>query len=218
MGARKIPIGMRNVTGYFYSFKNKRHEPYESITERDHFLSLEFLDEVLSYEAQPRRVPRNSNGKSRDIFPDCLVIFTRQSGKRPLLVEVKHTKDLNDPKKAKDIKRKLVAMEEFAKQQGWDFRLVTDQDIRGIRLENYRFLYKYTGPPAVFHEYGKTIMNKVIKNGPMTVTVLMEGLFPQKMERARALPCVWHLVRNGKLSTDLDKPLTNSSMVEVSNV
>lgn len=203
------------MTGYFYSFKNRGHVWHASLVERDFFLSLEFIDEVLSYKAQSVEVPKKFNDKGRPLHPDCLVTFTRRSGKRPLLVEVKDTKDLNHPDKADDIKRKISILKEFAKKRRWDFRLVTEQDLRGPRLENCRFLNKYTEPPAVLPKYGKTIVNRLTKLGPMSVTDLMEGLFPDKMERARALRCVWHLVRKGQFLTDLDRPLTNSSVLEV---
>lgn len=218
MRARKIPIGMLTLTGYFYSFKNKGHVEYESLLERDFYLSLEFNDNVLSYKAQAVKVPKRIDGKTRTLYPDCLIAHTRQSGIRPLLVEVKHTKDINDPNKAEHIQLKISILKEFAEKKRWDFKLVTEQDVRGPRLENYRFLYKYTEPPSVFPKYGKIIRDWLIKSGPLSVTKLMEGIFIDKTERASALPCMWHLVRKGQLTTDLDVPLTNSSVLEVSNV
>lgn len=217
MGVRRIPIGTRTLTGYFFSFKNQGHVEFESLLERDFYLSLEFVVDVLSYKAQPVKVEKRINGRIRPLYPDCLVTFTRLSDKRPLLVEVKHTKDLNNPKKADEIKVKVSVMEEFAKRRCWDFRLVTDKDVRGVRLENYRFLYKYTEPPAVLPEYRKAIMDRIGKRGPASVAKLMEDLFQNKTERVRALPCVWHLVRKGQLLTGLDRPLTNSSIMEVRN-
>ncbi|MBI5641157.1 MAG: TnsA endonuclease N-terminal domain-containing protein [Nitrospirae bacterium] len=215
MGARKIPIGIRTLTADFYSFKNRCHVPCESLLERDFYLTLEFKKEVLSYKAQPVRI--HKKGRKKSIYPDSLVTFTPQSGCRPLLVEVKDSQDLDDPEKATEIKLKAASCREYAENQGWDFQLVTDKDIRGVRLDNYKFLYKYTTSPSTLPQYRETIILRLTENGPMSVTMLMEGLFQDKMERSRALRCLWHLVRAGETIINMDKPLTNSSMVEVSD-
>ncbi len=215
MGARKIPIGIRTLTANFYSYINRCHVPCESLLERDYYLSREFEKDILSYKAQPVKIRKK--GRKRPIYPDCLINFTPESGRRPLLVEVKDTKDLNDPNKSSEIELKVAICREYAEGQGWDFQLVTDKDIRGVRLKNYTFLYKYTDPSALLPLYRDAILLTLRESGPMSATVLLDRLSPDKMERARALRCVWHLVRTGYIAADLDKPLTNSSLLEVVN-
>lgn len=205
-------MGIRTLTEAFYSFKNGCHIPCESLLERDFYLSLEFDKDVLSYKAQPVKVRKK--GRKSPIFPDSLVTFTSH---RPLLVEVKHTKDIEDRIKGPEIKEKAAICKEYAESQGWDFRIVTDKDVRCVRLENYNFLYKYTVPPALLPQYQNEIILAVRENGPMSITKVLEALSEDKMEKARALRCLWHLVRMGSIVADLDRPLTNSSIVEVSN-
>ena len=216
MGVRKIPIGTRSLTAHFYSFKNKRLIDCESLVERDVYLSFEFDDEIASYEAQPVKVPRADNKKTGYYYPDCLITYTVSSGKRPLLSEVKPTKDMNDPKKAEDIALKLAAIEKYAKDKGWDFRLYLETDVRGPRLDNFKLLYQYTEAPAVFLKYGKAIVDEIKLAGPLSVTELLGRITSDKKEYITALPCVWHLIRNSRIKTDLSIPLTNSAILEAS--
>ena len=56
MGVRKIKKSYISSTGHFKSYKNDKLIEYESILERDFYMTLEFDDEVLSYEEQPLRI------------------------------------------------------------------------------------------------------------------------------------------------------------------
>lgn len=215
MGVRKIPIGTRSLTVYFYSFKNREHVECESLVEHDVYLSFEFDDEIASYKSQPVKVPVYSNGKMKHYYPDCLVIHTATSGKPPLLVEVKHSKDMSNPKKAGDIALKIAAIEKYAKGNGWDFRLYLETDVRGPRLDNFKLLYKYTEPPSTLSLYGEPIIEELKIKGSLSVTELLKRITKNKKEFIAALPCVWHLIRVGRIKTDLTTPLTNSTVLEV---
>lgn len=216
MGVRKIPIGTKVPTAYFYSFINGCQIECESPLEADFCLTLEFETNIKSYESQPVKVP--VDGRPRPTYPDILVYFTEDSGKRPLLVEVKHTKDLNNPKKSEDIRIKASACERYAAERGWDFKLVTDLEIRNVRLENYKFLYRFTSPPAHLDAYFTSVQTFFKTSGASSVSAVLDSLAKDKLERARILPCIWHMLRSRTLKTDLDLPLTNSSILEADDV
>lgn len=159
MRVREIPINTQAVTGYFYSVKNCRTIACESLIERDLYFSLEFDDNIESYQEQPLKVPSGTNGSSRPYFvPDCLVTYRSETGKRPLLVEVKPQSDFHNIKKQKDLKRKIAILKAYAAENGMDFKVVTDKDLRGPYLENLKFLYKFIQEPQDFHKYKEAIV------------------------------------------------------------
>jgi len=218
MGIRKIPKGAGSLTGYFYSVLNKRLIPFESLLERDFFLTLEFASNISSYDSQPLEIVRRVGKTDRKYYPDCLIQHTIASTKPHLLVEVKHSKDLENPKKKDAILERMTISEQYAAEQGWDFKMVTDRDICGARLENFRFLYKYSEPPEALPNCRDKIFDLFQKHSRMSVADIVGTLAGTFLERAMILPCIWHLVRCHHLSTDLLIPLTNQSMLEGSNV
>lgn len=217
MPSRKIPINSRVVTGYFYSVKNKRTMEYESLVERDYYLALEYDDSVMRYEEQPFAVVKRVDAKDRTYYPDCFITFYPETCRRPLLVEVKSKGDLNDPKKALKLKFKIEAIEEYARENGMDFKLVLDTEIRGQRLNNLKFLYRNATSPKTFELYKQKISEALQSCGVITVCEILDAVAQDKTERALILPSIWHLLSRGVLKTDLNIPLTNSSVLEVDN-
>lgn len=214
MPSRKIPIGNRVPTGYFYSDKNGELVEHESPVERDFFLMLEFDDNVDKYKAQAVKVSKQINGKERPFFPDCLVTYKSKANMKPLLVEVKAAKDLQDPKKAGKLKIKISAVKEYAKKHGMNFKIVLDTDIRGRYLDNLKFLYRFTDPPSDLMTYKPKILKTLNTKGPLKVNDLLDAIAKDRAERALILPSIWHLLAEKTIKTDLDRPLTNGSVLE----
>ncbi len=211
MKIRKIPPGNRVPTGYFYSAKNKGHVDYESPLERDFYQTLEFVDAIERYEAQSVEVP-NPRTPNKPYYPDCRIFYKPETGRRPLLVEVKSEKDLKDPKKGPLLKLKFATCEEYAAANNMDFKVVFDTDIRGQRLDNLEFLYGYREPPKLLESHKDRILINLDGNG-MSVSDILDATAKDRLERAWILPSIWHLVWTKILVTDLNKPLTNSSIL-----
>jgi hypothetical protein len=213
MKIRKILPGNRVPTGFFYSMKNGGHVDYESPVERDYYQTLEFEDEIERYEAQSVKVP-NPRKPGSPYYPDCVVYYKPYTGRKPLLVEVKSEKDLRDPKKAPLLELKFATCEEYAAANGMDFKVVLDTDIRGQRLDNLDFLYGYREPPKLFGSYKDQILINLDGKGA-SVSEILDTIAKDRLERAWILPSVWHLVWTKVLVTDLNKPITNSSILKV---
>ena len=137
---RTIPIQNRSVAGRFYSHKNGRLVEYESTLERDYFYLLEFDKHVIRYEEQPFGVVGRYNGKKVTYRPDVIVLTNSE---KPDIIEVKYSSDLEDENKAEKILNKLNEMEKWAEQNGAVHQLMTEKEIRSIRLNNQKFLYGY---------------------------------------------------------------------------
>lgn len=217
MPVRKIPKNRIGITGYFYSNKNKRTIAFESLVERDYYLLLEFDGSVEKYEEQPIAIKKKVNGREITYFPDCLVTFKPELNKLQQLTEIKTSKELKNKDKAEKLKNKFTAMEEYAEKNNLDFKIILDTDIRGQYLENLKFLYRYSDPPKSITSYKGNIIEALNKRKSMTVSEILDGIAKDKSERAWILPIIWHLIYVKGLKADLNKQLTNSSVLEVND-
>ena len=69
---RNIKKNYRSITGHFPSIKNNTSISFESKLEKAHFLSLEFDNEVISYQEQPQ-IEICINAKNKIYSADCYI-------------------------------------------------------------------------------------------------------------------------------------------------
>lgn len=218
MPVRKIPPNRRVPTGYFYSHINARLIDCESPVERDFYQTLEDQGDIIEkYEEQPLKIEKRRNGKSIPLFPDCLITYKPWTKKRPCLVEIKTEEEIKDPGKTEEFKVDCDVLSAYAKEHNMDFKVVLDTDIRGQYLDNLKFLYKYRDKPGKLGEFKNIILTTVKTKGSITVSEILDILAKDKTERAHILPSIWHLLQIKAVKTDLHKPLTNSSPMEMNN-
>ena len=210
MPARKIPKNYRSVTGRFQSLKNDRAIAFESTLERDFFLSLEFDDSVEMYEEQPLTIKDEINGRVISYTPDCLV---RHIDGTETLFEVKYVADLE--KDAEELAPRFAIAERYVREPNMEFRVVTELDIRGITLENQRFIYGFSSPPKDFNNL-KHDITKLLKN-PLPMESLLSGLSTERMRQAVYIPAIWHLVFTGTLCVDLKISINNKTIIQVNH-
>lgn len=219
MPARKIPRNYRHVTGIFKSIlKNNCGVAYESPLERDYFLQLEFIDAVQRYESQPVKIDHMKRKRPAPLYPDCLVVFKPETGRSNLLVDVKDSGDIEENKESFESRRKIVAA--FAEGQGWDYDVVTEKEIRDDLdyLYNLKFLYKNARAPKNLSDVQSLIQRSSgIVGYPMTVNELLAKLASDSTSQLQMIPAIWHLVCIKKIITNLQKPLSMNSILEVPN-
>lgn len=135
MLARKVITRRgRRFRGYFPSRKLGRMVAWESLTERDVILLLEFSPGVLSYQEQPALVQYHDGQDMRAYYPDFEVVFLDGEA---IHVEVKTAQDLAKP--VMQEKYRTIAADYIRRQQG--FRIVSDHDLRsGSLLRNLQLL------------------------------------------------------------------------------
>lgn len=209
--ARQIPIGTQSVTG--------RHgnggTPYESSLERDFLTICAFDYKVERVLAQPITIKyKDRSGRLRSYTPDFLVFYRRDlddtKRQNPLLCEIKPSDKLADHS-AKFAKR-FEAAEQKAKQESWDFRVLTELDIRTPYLANVRFLLPYReadyAPEAAW-----ILLERLKAFGETDPHTLLSSLFRDREHQARHLPVLWHLVADFDVRTDLMRPLTMKSRI-----
>jgi len=210
--ARQIGVQRRSIRGHFYSAKNQRSLVFESTLERDHFYILEFDKAVRSFVEQPLVVESVFNGLKVKYYPDCLVYSVSEI---PKLVEIKYTYDLEDPEKKEKLANKFRVLDEYSKENGYEFCVRTEDDIRSERLNNYKFIYRYFDRPSNYDKYYGLILDLCQHDKKVTVNSILDSVCSSKEQRAYVLPVIWHLVAIESLKCDIDIKLTNSTVVEV---
>lgn len=213
MPVRKIPKTSCSVRGQFPSVINCRSIAFESLLERDFYLSLEFDRTIESYEEQPLRITDIVNGKKVQYTPDCLVTY--KDGNTPLLAEIKPHKEL--AKEKPDLQRRLAAGSSYAKANGMRFQVFTEDDIRTPELETYRYLYGFSRPPRELASHKDTILNLVTLAGKTTLAQLLGQLSPERTVQAKYTPVIWHLLFTGELVTDFSHPIGYSTILRTTH-
>ena len=86
------------------------------------------------------------------------------------------------------------------------------------RLENYKFLYRYIPEPTHIldrYEISKRMIDFIKTKTTTTPQEIIESLGKSLEEKAKIITLIWHLLANGIIEANLDKPLTNSSLLSL---
>ncbi len=211
MSVRKIKKSYISSTGHFKSYKNDKQIAYESILERDFYMTLEFDDEVLSYEEQPLRINYEyKDGISYRYTPDCLVTYHDNTQK---YFEVKYANNIRDDIELKEKLDFLIAY--FSEQINIDLEIATDEDIDSIYLENLNFLYNFAYLQEDEEKYSYIENTLENLNDDITVEQLLLQLSNDKMEQLRYLPYIWNYLFINTYLIDLDEKITNKVVIKI---
>ena len=215
MPVRKIPKNYRNVTGIASRSKAIGRAAFESTLERDFLTLLEFNPSIESFEAQPLSIDwQGENGKKRIYTPDVLAYF-HNLDKPITLYEIKYRSDIRE--NWQQLKPKFKAGIHYARQRGWRFKIITEQEIRGQRLENAKFLLPFVrkGPQA---EPDMDILDAAINQlKESTPAELLSSIYQDEWNRAKLLPTLWYLIGSHQIGTDFDNKLTMSNPIWSTN-
>lgn len=114
----------KRFRGKFPSAKLGRMVEWESLHERDAILHLEYHPLIVSYQEQPSiEIYYDPAGESHKYFPDFSALFDH--GKE-LFIEIKPSRIL----KKRDVREKLEAVATRFEEQGRQFRVLTEVQIR----------------------------------------------------------------------------------------
>lgn len=215
MPVRKIPKNHLVVTGSFASRKNGQMDAFESLLEKEYMLLLEFDERVLRFEPQPVTIA--VPGIPKGYVPDVLVYYHPDpaSGEipKPLLIEVKHTDDLQ--RNAEKYAPKFAAAEKYASERGWEFRKMTEIDIRTQRLVNLKFLREYRNIEPASHDSSRLVQIVRGSGSISSVDGLLGRLASTDDDRLHWLPIIWHAVVTRGLLVDWDQPIDNDTALHL---
>jgi len=136
MPVRKVSNRGGNAIGRFPSTKMKRMIAFESLLERDFIYLLDYDPAVEWFEEQPLSIEYLHEGKLLHYTPDFHLLEEGQH----ILVECKPERFVE----TEENRRKFGVAQEWCRGCGWEFRVVTEQQIRsGFRLQNVKLLAQY---------------------------------------------------------------------------
>ncbi|WP_066221006.1 TnsA endonuclease N-terminal domain-containing protein [Aliarcobacter cryaerophilus] len=210
---RKIKKNYRSITGHFPSIKNNTSIGFESKLEKDHFLSLEFDNEVIFYQEQPQ-IEIFFNGKNQIYSADCYIKRAKNSNKKDSIVEVKYTNEIE--KRKEYFEKKFESAKTSANKLNLDFEVYTEKIHSEIYLDNLDFLYRYKLQP-IENKYEDQILKMVNKNHKISAFDLANLISKNPIEYGIISNCIWDLVCKEKLRTNLKlSKITMNSLVELS--
>lgn len=202
---RKIGIQTRSITGTMPGGNR-----YESSLERDLMELVRGDPDFASFHPQPVRIEyTDESGVVSSYTPDALIFW--QSGRRPLLAEVKHREDFHGL--WKEWLQKFRVAREYARDRGWDFAVFTEDRIRGPRLQNLRFLHAYREQP-LDPSVERAIL-AAIRAGDATPKSVLERLGSNGYDKASALPSLWRMIALHIIQIDWNCRLGMASDLQV---
>ena len=209
---RKIPIGTRSVTGTMPGGAR-----FESTLERDLMYILKFDINVDKFIDQPVKIEyQDKNGRNRSYTPDILIHYRKDiipaKHMPTILAEVKYRDDLR--KNCKELRPKFKAAIRYAKEHGWQFKILTDREIRTPYMLNAKFLLPYLNPdPYPNYNTVQLVLDRVRELRATDVETLLVSIYRDKWNQAELLPVIWHLIAIRRIGNDLTLPITMRSQI-----
>lgn len=193
--------GQRHLSGSYWSATTGAFVVYESRLELARLLLADFDPRVVGIFAQPCWVRARIGGRLRRHVPDFLLVTREGSGR---VVNVKPAQRLSDPKVAEA----LAWPGELVRSCGWSYEVWSGGD--PVVVENVRFLAAYRRPWVVDQEMAGRV-GELVRDGEELALVerRLAGLAGESAVRAALLSLLW----SGRLTTDLDRPLSAGSVL-----
>jgi len=195
---RKIPIQSKSVAGRFFSHKNNKLIDFESQLEKKCYLILEFDDNIVSYEPQPLKI--------ENYIPDILAY---RANDIPLLIEVKYSDEAFNPNEK--LKRKFDTLNKYAKKNNLEFKIFTEQDIKEPYFSNINLIYNYA-KISINNEIISNILKLIPKEG-----ISIAQLLTKVNNEMNYLSHIYHLIFQKKLETNLNKKLSQNSILRINS-
>jgi len=205
---RKIGPNSRSVTGKQVTRKSAGSQHFESSLERDYLSLLEYDSEVLKFTTQPVTIIYYPKGQKRRYTPDVAVYFKPHTYRKPLLVEIKYQADLIANKA--ELEPKFAAARDYCEQCGYEFAVITENEIRTDRLYNVKFLSRYKARKQDA-AIGQSVLDHFEDQQCITPNQLLSN-DPVEAD-GRILYTLWQLVADEVLLFDLEKKITMSTFI-----
>ncbi|MDO9006079.1 MAG: TnsA endonuclease N-terminal domain-containing protein [Aquabacterium sp.] len=201
---RKIGVQTRSMTGTMPDGNR-----YESALERDLMELLRADRDFKQFHAQPVKLSyfdEELNAQTT-YTPDGLVFW--KSDRKPWLVEVKYRADCVGM--VKPFLRKFRAARAHAKEQGWEFKVLSEDRIRGQRLLNIRFLHRYKSYQAI-PAIDQAVL-AAVADGATTPTSILEHVASSGQQLDVAIGQIWRMVALEELQVDHQHKLTMNTRI-----
>lgn len=188
---------------------------FESILEQD-------LAELLAFDVNVDRVENNptpihyvgKNGRIECFTPRVFVRYRRDirpaRHMRHLLCEVQMREDYLG--RGLELKHRLRAARIHAHERGWQFRVLTEREIRTPYLDNARLLRPFRDI-HVRSEDESSVLEQLQSLGESSPIRLLESLGTDEPIRNHYSRIVWKLIADFQIAADLTRPVTMGSRI-----
>lgn len=208
---RKIPMGRRSVTGRWPV--RSRMVAFESTLERDFLILAEADRSVATVTEQPLAIPYVAPGGRRAVYVPDFQVERRDGG--VVIAEIKYKEELDE--RGRQLRPRFRAAFEYAKANGWRFRLYHEGRIRTPLLRNLGFLRGYPDAHHAYQAGEEHIVARLEAMGTATPRTLLAAAYACDDNRTRAIAVLWGLVGSGRIVADLTVPLTMESPLRVAS-
>ena len=213
MQARRIKKSYRNPTGLLPTLHNTSLQ-YESLLERDRLILISDDPNVEELHVQPVTILYRNATRETRYTPDLLIRWRTDRPEQlrvPLLEEMKYSSDLE--KQREKLQPGLDAGQAYAAAQGWNFQITTEQQIRGVPLENARLLLPFRRHSAqVEPRFADHLQQRLAAHGPLSIDELIKP-DSNLSDLHHRLRQVWILIARHQLGADRSAPLTRKTVV-----
>lgn len=181
---------------------------FESALERDFITLIRSHPDFLEILEQPEKFTfEDSQGKQRSYTPDFLVKFTKHT----VYYEIKYRDQLRqDWERYREIVHFMRG--HVRQRESVSYRIVTDLTIRTPRFQNARLLAPYLSR-ALDPSLTAGLLECISAAGPITISDLLRRM--NSSNRGQVLATLWSMLAQQMLQTDLKKPLSMNSVLEV---
>lgn len=208
MPVRKIPPKQTSLSG-IHAGTGGRGTAFESSLERD-FITLMVFDEgFIDIEEQPVEIPvPGKTGRAATYVPDFLV---HRRNRPTMLVEIKPSEILDT--QAERFADRFEAARRYANDRDWEFSIWTENEIRGLRFENAKFLLPFRDQhfdPSI----ARGVEARLSDNpGGESVERLSRCNGTSFTLVGSTIHTIWCLLATGVLKADLNEELSMGSVV-----
>ena len=208
MPVRKISNRAGGLIGKFPSVKMEKMIGFESLLERDYIYLLDYDSEVESFEEQPLKIDYQYEGKSLHYTPDFHLV---EKG-RNVLVECKPDIFVN----TEENQRKALVALDWCTEHNWEFRFVTDKQIRpGFRLQNVKILARYARQNV--SPMMQSDIRAIVHQGKATINEVAKAISPDN--KLLAIASILYMVFHHQIWIPIDTaPLSEETFISPSLV
>lgn len=201
---RKIRQSNRSITGKWPSLKTNSSQHFESTLERDLITLLEFDDDVERFQVQPVTIYYANTRYT----PDVAVYFQPEVKRKPILYEVKYQAELLE--KRDELAPRFAAANEYADANGYEFKVITEKEIRNDLLLNVKFLSRYRNGKidAPIMKAVKTQFDTQPRNTPQQLLDKSDAAVT-----ARMLHAIWQMLAGKLLYCDMTRQLNMNTVL-----
>ena len=205
---RKIPRTRRSVSGV-QGFRPGHDLEYESSLERDFVIRTKFLLDTADIIAQPVILKWvGENGVTYPYTPDYLVYRTANSRRsdhdpKPLLIELKYRDEWRENWRKWRTKWKVAIR--YAKEQGWQFRIMDEVRVRDAAFGRIRWLERFRRT-VIDEERSRRILEDLEEFGPTSFGLLIKRHFTD-VNSMLGTQQIWALLAQRYIDCDISRPL-----------